>query len=91
MADLPFMFITVCFPAGEIGYSFDKIKIFELEYQRPSGSPTKALLWDLGSRNTTLRELYLKLQKVDRVREMKIIEKYCKCTGKSKYLRNLCK
>ncbi|XP_041349899.1 LRR receptor-like serine/threonine-protein kinase GSO2 [Gigantopelta aegis] len=62
--------------AAEIGYSFDKIKIFELEYQRHNGSPTKTLLWDLGSRNTTLRELYLKLQKANRVREMKIIEKY---------------
>ncbi|XP_067683751.1 uncharacterized protein [Haliotis asinina] len=62
--------------AGEIGYSFDKIKYFELEYQKYSGSPTKALLWDWGSRNATVKDLYNKLRVLRRVREMQILENY---------------
>ncbi|XP_048244359.1 uncharacterized protein LOC124135496 [Haliotis rufescens] len=62
--------------AGEIGYSFDKIKYFELEYQKYSGSPTKALLWDWGSRNATVKDLYNKLRVLNRVRDMQILENY---------------
>ncbi|XP_046544485.1 interleukin-1 receptor-associated kinase 1-like [Haliotis rubra] len=73
--------------AGEIGYSFDKIKYFELEYQKYSGSPTKALLWDWGSRNATVKDLHNKLRVLNRVREMQILENYV-ATAKEPKLSN---
>ncbi|ESO91424.1 hypothetical protein LOTGIDRAFT_228846 [Lottia gigantea] len=67
--------------ASEAGYSFDKIKLFELEYQRHHGSPAKALLWDWGSRNTTVKELYYKLKKINRIRELQILENHLVSVG----------
>ena len=65
--------------AAETGYSFDKIKLLELEGARNQGSPGRSLLWELGSRNTTVRQLYGYLSTLSRYREMKILEDYGEC------------
>lgn len=62
--------------AAETGYTFDKIRLLELEGSRAQGSPTRSLLWELGSRNTTIRRLYGYLSAIRRFREMKILENY---------------
>ncbi|XP_076447757.1 uncharacterized protein LOC143284709 [Babylonia areolata] len=62
--------------AAETGYSFDKIRLLELEGSRTQGSPSRSLLWELGSRNTTVRQLYSRLSNLGRYREMKILEDY---------------
>ena len=66
--------------AAETGYSFDKIKLLELEGARNQGSPSRSLLWELGSRNTTVRQLYGYLNSLSRYREMKILEDYGECS-----------
>lgn len=43
---------------------------------RLHGSPTKSLMLELGSRNTTVRQLYDRLNEIRRYREMKILEDY---------------
>ena len=70
--------VTMC-TAAETGYSFDKIKLLELEGARNQGSPGRSLLWELGSRNTTVRQLYGYLSILGRYREMKILEDYGEC------------
>ena len=69
-----------CTTAAETGYSFDKIKLLELEGARTQGSPSRSLLWELGSRNTTVRQLYGYLNTLSRYREMKILEDYGECS-----------
>ncbi|KAL8587158.1 hypothetical protein ACOMHN_026125 [Nucella lapillus] len=62
--------------AAEVGYTFDKIRLLELEGWRNQGSPSRSLLWELGSRNTTVRQLYCRLSALGRYREMKTLEDY---------------
>ncbi|XP_053377162.1 uncharacterized protein LOC123530515 isoform X2 [Mercenaria mercenaria] len=60
--------------AGAVGYSTSHIQTFELEIQRANGSPTKRLLWDWGSRGGTIRNLYDKLELINRTQSMKLLE-----------------
>jgi len=62
------------FSAAAIGYSTRDIQQFELELSRPHGSPTKKLLWDWGTRGGTVRELYDKLDLINRTQSMRLLE-----------------
>ncbi|XP_060075391.1 uncharacterized protein LOC132555067 [Ylistrum balloti] len=60
--------------AGEIGYLHQDVKLFELAYREPNGSPTKKLLMDWGCKNPTVMDLYLILKRLDRRRETQVLE-----------------
>lgn len=60
--------------AAAIGYSTCDIQTFELEIQRASGSPTKKLLWDWGTRGGTVRNLYDKLALINKIQSMRLLE-----------------
>lgn len=62
--------------AAAANYTFENIRLLELESMRLHGSPTKSLMLELGSRNTTVRQLYDRLNEIRRYREMKILEDY---------------
>lgn len=72
------------FAAAAANYTFENIRLLELEAMRPHGSPTKSLMMELGSRNTTVRQLYDRLNEIRRYREMQILEDYGElCVSKS--------
>ena len=66
---LPFSFL-----AARIGFPTSSIKIFELETRRPDGSPTKKILWDLGTRGGTVREFYNKLAYMNKAQVMRLLD-----------------
>ncbi|KAK7102603.1 uncharacterized protein [Littorina saxatilis] len=74
--------------ASETGYTFDKIRLLELEGARNQGSPSRSLLWELGSRNTTVRQLYGYLSVLSRFREMKLLEDYVNSPSKTSSVDN---
>ncbi|BFZ08066.1 hypothetical protein BsWGS_11104 [Bradybaena similaris] len=64
--------------AGAAGMTFDQIQQLNL---RSSQSPTRGLLWQLGSLNYTVGELYETLKSAKRFREMQTLEAYVKEGG----------
>ncbi|XP_078583866.1 uncharacterized protein LOC144866379 [Branchiostoma floridae x Branchiostoma japonicum] len=50
--------------ASRVGYSMQEIGLFEMEYQKPGGSPTRALLNAWGTRNATVRDLLDALRQI---------------------------
>ena len=70
--------LSLSLSAANVGYSFEKMQLLENELQRPDGSPTRCLLWDLGCMNYNVIDLYEKLNLAGRKKEMEILEKFGK-------------
>ncbi|XP_061187681.1 uncharacterized protein LOC133195768 [Saccostrea echinata] len=68
--------------ASEIGYTIQDVRIFEMAFQHPNGSPCREVLSDWGSKNATARDLFLILQRIGRRREMQLLESYFNCESK---------
>lgn len=70
---------TFCthFTAAEIGYTHQEVRLFEMEQRRPGVSPTRQVLTDWQSKNPTAQDLHDKLHKINRRREMQILEAWC--------------
>ncbi|XP_076109000.1 uncharacterized protein LOC143076991 isoform X1 [Mytilus galloprovincialis] len=60
--------------AAEIGYTHQEVRLFEMEQRRPGVSPTRQVLTDWQSKNPTAQDLHDKLHKINRRREMQILE-----------------
>ncbi|VDI37866.1 Hypothetical predicted protein [Mytilus galloprovincialis] len=60
--------------AAEIGYTHQQVRIFEMEQKRPGVSPTQQMLTDWQAKNPTAQDLHDKLHKINRRREMQILE-----------------
>ncbi|XP_013064836.2 uncharacterized protein LOC106053764 isoform X1 [Biomphalaria glabrata] len=67
--------------AAAVGYTFDNLLRLGRKQKEVDGSPTKTLLWELGSKSYTVKTLYEKLRSRERVRDMQILLAYVKgCT-----------
>ncbi|CAL1543348.1 unnamed protein product [Lymnaea stagnalis] len=64
--------------AAAADYTFDRIQLLALRQQQADGSPTRSLLWALGCQSYKVINLHEKLQSVNRIREMQILEAYVK-------------
>lgn len=60
--------------AAEIGYTHQQVRVFEMASRTPGQSPTQQLLADWQAKNPTAQDLHDKLHKINRRREMQILE-----------------
>ncbi|XP_052061753.1 uncharacterized protein LOC127701824 isoform X1 [Mytilus californianus] len=60
--------------AAEIGYTHQQVRVFEMEQRRPGVSPAQQMLTDWQAKNPTAQDLHDKLHKINRRREMQILE-----------------
>ena len=66
--------VFVSFVAAEIGYTHQQVRVFEMASRTPGQSPTHQMLSDWQSKNPTAQDLHDKLHKINRRREMQILE-----------------
>ncbi len=62
---LIYITLGLSLPAADIGYTQQQVILLDAVRQRPGGCPAEELLRDWGHRNPTIKELFLRLQRLN--------------------------